>query len=75
MNPRDELLGKIAKGTAYLQRNDITPNDRVRTKDRLDELRAELRKMDELPPRLDDPRADKAIAEIREILSKNRGAG
>lgn len=73
MTSRDELLGKIAKGTAYIQRSDITPFDRERATTKLDELKAQLRKMDEPPPKVEDPRIPEYIAEIKAIL-KEKGA-
>lgn len=65
---RDELLGRIARATAYLANTDLTPFQREKAQIRLDELRAELRKMDEPPPKVEDPRIPEAIATIRQIL-------
>ena len=73
MTPRDELMGKIAKGEAYIRRSDITSYDRERATTKLDELRAQLRKMDEPPPKVEDPRIPEYIAEIKAIL-KEKGA-
>lgn len=73
---RDELLGKLAEGRKYLERTDITSEQRERAQARYDELRAELRKMDEPPPRVEDPReaerAAEAIATIRNMLGMKK---
>jgi hypothetical protein len=66
---RDELLGRIAKATQYLT-NELTPFQREKAQMRLDELKAELRKIDQPPPKVEDPRIPESIAMIRQILGK-----
>lgn len=46
---RDELLGRIAKAAAYLQRNDITDEQRRKARIRHNELYEELQKLSEPP--------------------------
>jgi hypothetical protein len=65
---RDELKGRIVKAIIYLENTDLTPFQREKAEMRLDELRAELRKIDQPPPKVEDPRIPEAIETIRSIL-------
>lgn len=69
---RDELLGLIARTTERLARAQ-TEFEREKARIRLDELKAQLRKLDNPPPRVEDPRAAEAIKTIREILGMKKG--
>lgn len=64
---RDELLGSIARAAERLQRAQ-TDFDKEKWQTRLDELRAQLRKMDDPPPKVEDPRAPGYFALWREML-------
>lgn len=61
---REELIDRIAKGAAYLQREDISPREREIAQEKYDRYRHELRQMDKQP----DDRVQQCISTIREIL-------
>lgn len=67
---RTEILDRIVKGAEYLEREDITPTQRAKAKVRYDELNQQLVDLDKQEERRRniDPRVERSIAEIREIL-------
>jgi vacuolar-type H+-ATPase subunit E/Vma4 len=63
---REELVERIAKGAAYLQRTDLTENQREIAQQIYDKARHELRLLDQPPSESD--RIQMYRDSIREIL-------
>jgi hypothetical protein len=63
---REELVERIAKGAAYLQRTDLTENQREIAQQIYDKARHELRLLDQPPSESD--RIQMYRYSIREIL-------